>query len=833
MKDAHVLHDIDEKNRENELQLCLKAGGDVEKLRRLSFNSFQLEQIRLGLEHGIDVETYMDPDMSWLEMENKRQTLELGIDLEKYRQMGYDDFQCSEIMNGIKSGVDILFYLNTDFMGVQMKEIRKGLEKKLDISVYARPEYDWMQMREIRKGLEANLDVSRYANEKYKYLVMRAIRKGMIHGVDLVDYAERDYSGRELLEVAKAASRGQDLITYLERGYNFEQLHQINEAFAQKVDVGPYLNKSFRGGQIAEVVKGLVKNLDVSSYAKKEYNWMQMRVIRHALNDRLDVSPMLNPEFSPRQMEEIHQGLAEGLDVTEYAKVYYEPEEMQRLRKEMEQYGGSLSKEMQEIIRNTIVEPEAILEVHMVSEEKSEDFLLDSCISVSDDKMEVTANFSVINDINPDYLATIKIPDVMRLLSHNDVKQGIKKDAIKKLIKEKKFMENVVIAEGKTCVNGDDGWYEYHFRKDVEKKPRVLPDGSVDYKSIELFEAVEKNALVAEYHSATQGVFGYDVEGKLIAPKRGKELPPLHGTGFIVSDDKKKYYSLMDGIIEVNEYSNELIIRQVYVVKGNVGLSTGNIEFDGDVNVLGNIEAGYSVYATGNIAVEGFCENCIVKAGKNIVMKKGFQGHGTGCVTAQGDISGKFFESATIAAGGDVEASYLLNCDVAVKGTLKVEGRRGVILGGNIKARQGVNCHSIGNIAEIRTIVEVGIDRDDMAAYHKLLKKIDKLNAELQTCEESLDKFMAIPERDEKTIAFCEKLTKAIYTQKLQKQSLLKEQEERMEIMAKQRNARITVQGNVFPGSLLYLNSEPILIKRAYYNVSFVKRDNVVETVQN
>ena len=56
------------KNYQRELELCQKSGGDIEKYRRLSFNAFQLEQIRLGLEHGINTDSYTDPSLSWMEI---------------------------------------------------------------------------------------------------------------------------------------------------------------------------------------------------------------------------------------------------------------------------------------------------------------------------------------------------------------------------------------------------------------------------------------------------------------------------------------------------------------------------------------------------------------------------------------------------------------------------------------------------------------------------------------------------------------------------------------------------------------------------------------------
>ena len=154
-----------------------------------------------------------------------------------------------------------------------------------------------------------------------------------------------------------------------------------------------------------------------------------------------------------------------------------------------------------------------------------------------------------------------------------------------------------------------------------------------------------------------------------------------------------------------------------------------------------------------------------------------------------------------------------------------------MIIGGYTWAKQGVSCIGIGNIAEIKTIVEVGIDKEDMAAYQDLLKKIDKIEAELRTCEAALEKFVAQPVRDEKVTAMIQRLTKAVYTQKLKKKELLQERELRKEKMTKQKGARIRVSGRVFPGTLLYLNADPFVVRETYTNVEFVKQDNKIGTV--
>ncbi len=833
MKQLHELDsEISRRNYIRELELCQKAGGDIVRYRRLSFDAFQLEQLRLGLEHGIDVERYTNPKLTWLDMENIRISMESGVDISVYKNKGFDRQQCNEIRDGIIEELDISKYADKKYLAAQMKEIRKGLSRKVDVSWYSDPELDWMQMREIRRGLEERVDVSQYAVKEFRYLVMRAIRKALVKGQNIVPYAKKGYSGKVLMELSRGLSEGNDLSDFLEKGYNDEQLEQINNAYAAGVNLLPYLSKEFHGIQLEQIVKGLEKGVDVSRYAKTTYNWFQMRELRYGMEDKIDVTPYENPEFTYHQMAEIRKGILVGLDVEEYAKIYYEPEEMAEFREKLERDGSLLEQDVKNLMKGDAVEePEPAPEKELPADEgDSDQELIDSCITLTEDKMTAKLNFTPVMGL--ELAEKMDVGDVLRIMKHHGIKQGVKKDVIIEKLNKKDFYTDTVVAEGRQAVDGTDGKFLYYFRKELKKKPRVLSNGTVDYKSMELFEMVQSGQLVAEYQPATSGVFGYDVTGRLCSPTRGKELPPLHGKGFTMSEDRKKYYSMLDGIIELDAKGN-LDIRNVYTVPGNVDISTGNINFNGDVNIVGNIESGYTVNATGNVVVNGSCEGGSIEAGKDIILHKGCQGQGIGSLKAGGTITGQFFESVSITAGGDVVASYLLNCDARIEGKLLVEGRKGLILGGYMCAKQGVNCYGIGNVTEIKTIVEVGISKEELANYQELLKQIKKIEEEIHTCENALNKFMAQQNRDKKIMGLCERLTKAVYVDKAKRKELLTVRNEKMAAMTKQKEARIMVSGAIYPGTILYINSEPYIVKDIRKNVQFVKHENKIDVVNS
>lgn len=813
------------KNYERELELCQKLGGDIERYRRLSFNVFQLEQIRLGLEHGIDVEKYTKPELSWVEMECARELQESGFDMTAYLVKGFSLLQCGEILAGRKKGIDVSVYADRKYLDDQMREIRLGLEEGLRVRVYADPSFDGGQMREIRKGLSEKLDVSKYALQEFSAPVMRGLRKALKLGVDLSEYGRAGYGTKELLELARGKKRGNpDILSFFEKGYEADQLEKINDAFEAGVNLLPYISINFYGTQLGEIVKGLKKDLDVSIYAKEEFNWFQMRELRFGLENKVDVTPYANPAFTYRQMEEIRKTLEMGLDVAELAKVYYEPEQMQQMRQKLRKMQSGQMPELAMLKEKFGMDekemPQAVPDIKAEDVELQHGF---TQVTISEDKMQAFINLPPKSD-GQDYTMV----EVMQMIRQSGVKQGIDNERVKMLVENKEYDQNIRIAKGKPVVDGKNGFYQYYFRRDMKRSPKVLENGTVDYKNMSLFETVKKDQLIAEYIPPKKGQFGYNVLGEFLHPKVGKELPPLFGEGFTISEDRRKYYSQMDGIVEL-EREEKLSVRGLLVIPKDVDISTGNISFEGDVNILGSVRAGFSVTAKGNISIDGRCENCVVHAGKDVLIRKGCQGNGVGRIEAGGKVIGNFFESVTVRAGGDMEASYLLNSDVQAGGSLKVQGRRGVIIGGKICAKMGIECHGVGTIAEIKTVLQVGIDGSDMSRYQDITKQIVKIQSEITTLEAGVLKVMSAPNKDKETKNFFNRLTQALYNQKAEKKKKEQEKKEIAERMTKQKEARIVVNGVVHQGTKLFINMEPYTVLEECRNVQFVKWGNEIK----
>ena len=396
--------------------------------------------------------------------------------------------------------------------------------------------------------------------------------------------------------------------------------------------------------------------------------------------------------------------------------------------------------------------------------------------------------------------------EVISELSANGVKMGIDDAMLHKMIDEQIYNTNVIIAQGKQMENGEDGRYEFFFDLDVNGKPTVRSDGSVDYMNLKLFESVKEGQLLAKYYHPTKGVFGFDVKGKLLTPKPGKPKSVLRGKGFKVSEDGDEYYAAISGKVEYRNY--DLRVIDLLEIDGDVDLNTGNIDFDGDVNIKGNVITGLRINAIGSIYISGHVEGAIITTQKDLILQGGINANGVGKVYAKGNITGKFFENAEVYAEGDINAGYILNSNMTAIGKIIIDGAKGVIYGGELTGVMGIETPLLGNNSHTITAVRVGPSKKLQTEYANLLIKIKEIDSEISMYENVLRKFDLIkksaPEKLDRqayTKVFQSKIIKTAEKAKFQSES-----KRLFDIIRESGSSGVIIEKAIYPGARVYID---------------------------
>lgn len=686
---------------------------------------------------------------------------------ERFLNAGFTKEQIEEIDAGRKEGLDVSVYANKKFLPIQMRQIRLGLMEHLPVDVYAKIEFDWFQMEEIREGLKAGADTSLYASGEIPYEKMRQIRKGLQIGINLCNYMRLDAG--IIRQLRKALSAGINILKYINEGYDARQLDEIRCALERKINVEPYLLKEFRAASIAEICKGVEKGVDVSLYAKSDYSWRQMREIRKGLESQIAVEKYSSPLYSWEQMKEIRLGLEQGLDVDEYRLLRYTEGEM---RKKRHAILDAIYREQEFVLQSQI---------------KSEDFLFEFVANGMEAYVTLLAKDKVITKAR-----------FLEILGQNCIHMGIQEEAVQKIISGECGRKPVLIAKGQIPQKGEDGWYEFFFRTNLERKPKVLADGSVDYQNIQWFEMVKEGQKLAVYHEAQEGTDGYEVSGNIIKARKGVEKRILTGQGFRISEDRKIYTAAMDGMISLE--GDEMRITS-HMQIDEITMTTGNIVFGGSVHILGDVGFGTKVKASGDIVIEGTVEAATIESDGNVVLKKGMNSGGKGLIRAEKDVVSRFFESTKVVAKGNIEVDKCLNSQMSAGGMITSTR---VLAGGVSQAEQGFCLNNVGNQAGLRTVLKLYVN-EKILEENKLVKNaIQETKQELGMVLSSYEEYKAkFPPEVRSNMPVFTKIENAVYTKKKHLEHFLELEAEFEKEIKKTRAAKIVIGGQAHEGTII------------------------------
>lgn len=421
---------------------------------------------------------------------------------------------------------------------------------------------------------------------------------------------------------------------------------------------------------------------------------------------------------------------------------------------------------------------------------------------------------------------------LIELIQQGRVNYGIDEDAVARMVDGRIFGREVCVARGMPPIDGKDGFFQYNFNMDLNKKPMVREDGSVDYWSIHTIEMVEAGQVIATYNAPIEGQDGKTVTGKPKIAKRGRPQPPLTGKGFSRSEDNITYTADITGKIEFK--NNRIQILSVYEVSGDVDVHTGNIDFRGDVVIHGNVTVGAVVKATGSVTVDGICEACTIEAGKDILLRGGVLGGHKAIVRSKGNIHAKFFEYSNIEAEGSIEVNSALSSNMISYDRIMLEGKRASIVGGYTYATGGMEAVTLGNANEVKTKIHVGASTEVLKGIIDVQNHLEDAKQVLEKITQGLDQFELMARERGINVSNDERRIVLLRT-KMAKQAEIasdtKELERLNAIVERGKGATVRVVRDVYPGTTIAIDQATLLVREVQSSIEFVKRQgNIIMT---
>lgn len=461
----------------------------------------------------------------------------------------------------------------------------------------------------------------------------------------------------------------------------------------------------------------------------------------------------------------------------------------------------------------------------MLGEEKVEDKKI--LVTISEDRLEATVLLCGLT-LWVEYTEE----DIREALQENHIEYGIDNDKIREIIEKNQYNEEIVVAQGKKPQNGENGFFEFFFEQNTKKTPKILEDGSVDYGSMDQISVVNVGDELVRYHPATAGEPGINLFGEEIPALDGKELKKLRGKGFSISEDGNIYTSEINGKVEYK--AGKLFVSNLLEIPGDVDLLVGDIDFAGDVHVFGNVVSNMRIKAAGSIIVEGYVEGAFLRAGKDVILKNGMQGSEKGMIEAGGAVCGKFFEHTKIRTQGKVSANAILSCDIQTGDEVIVSGKKGVLVGGIVRAVMGITATIVGNLSEFKTELIIGVNSN---VYQEMLD-LDMQKGKLEVSMQKMDqKIKRLTETSgaQNGIAQTQKLNHLKEKVELnQKYAQILARQEQIKVdLENAVKCKVVIRRNIYPGTKIMISGKLYAVKDVQTNVTIKKKGEEIIVLPN
>jgi hypothetical protein len=448
-------------------------------------------------------------------------------------------------------------------------------------------------------------------------------------------------------------------------------------------------------------------------------------------------------------------------------------------------------------------------------------------IKISDNTKIIQVDESGVVEASKDRMSaflTLSAPvNRGRFLTRDDIIELIKKanvvnfdeNKIDAILKNRRYNVQLLIGEGKNPVSGVDGYLQYHFdRSNLKPKPKIMDDGTVNFRQLGLLRLCNRGDVLVTTVAPVPGEDGEDVYGKPIPYPRLKQAANIpKGKNTIISEDGLHLIADVSGQLVLGE--GKINISPTLEIPANVDNSTGDIEFNGEVTIRGNVVSGFTVKALGNIEVFGVCEAATLITEGNIVLANGAQGADKAVLNAGRDITAKFIEGCTVSAGGNIIADSIMKSKVKCDGSVTLAGKNGLLVGGTLTAGDKLVARTIGSPMGTSTEIQVGGSPKVLTQHQEKVDDYNKLKAEFDKSDQAINTLNALKQRnlltdDKKTL-----LLKMINTKMLirEKMTILQEEIDELVKMLTSNSGSVAVSKVIRPGVRVTIGNAQLAIR--------------------
>jgi uncharacterized protein (DUF342 family) len=237
---------------------------------------------------------------------------------------------------------------------------------------------------------------------------------------------------------------------------------------------------------------------------------------------------------------------------------------------------------------------------------------------------------------------------------------------------------------------------------DSAEKKELPPDEFVDVRTAQKQTFVNAGQFIAEIAFKIPGTSGIDIFGATAKFADDSKVKVVMGEG-VVEKSPGNFYAIWDGTPACEGL--KISVAKGLVHKGDVNLATGNIVFDGPIQITGSIDAGATVESTGDLNVLGSIGAAQIYCRGSLTVAGGINTGTKGLVKAKGLISAKFVENSRLFSGANITITgAATNSEISASGIMTAKN----IIGCELQLTGNLVCQNIGKEGARATTVHLG-----------------------------------------------------------------------------------------------------------------------------
>ena len=318
--------------------------------------------------------------------------------------------------------------------------------------------------------------------------------------------------------------------------------------------------------------------------------------------------------------------------------------------------------------------------------------------------------------------AHITLEQLQTTLQEHMIREDlIDNQMLEAIVSSQSYFQFFPVAHGYPPIKGKPGYVEEYFPHTAPKPepepPKLDADGNPipkkPYEEDEItapiragyVQNIPAGTVIAHLFPVTPGTPGTDVVGTPIPCVNGSPASLSGGPNTTLQENGDLVANIEGGLFYER---NRFYVQPLYIVTKHLTLIDSPVNFDGDVEILGDVKEGTSVHATGSVTVKGLVEAAMITSDKDIFIDGGVLGDNRAVLRAKGKIHAKYLEYCVLYAGDDVRVGDVISSQVYSNGKIEVRGGRGTVIGGCMVAPYEIIARVIGSRAECATEIRLG-----------------------------------------------------------------------------------------------------------------------------